>query len=334
MKLQQLRYLIAIVENGLNITAASETLYTSQPGISKQLRLLEDELGLRLFARNGKALVDITPEGKIIIDKARIILREADNIKDLATDLRNESMGTLSIGTTHTQARYVLPDIIQKFQQAYPFVRLDIQHGTSEQISEMFTQGSIDFAISSNSESLFSDLVRLPWYEWDRIILTPKSHPLGKQEKATLDDLVKYPLLTYVFSKQDPSTFREAFEQVGLSPNVTLTARDGDVIKTYIRKGMGVGILAAMSYEKEFDNDLHVIDCSDLFPRCTTWIGFSKDHYLRTYMFDFLKMLSPHLNRAYIKDAIEAKQQNRSLSLRKNLTIKKHVSMDNYYQYY
>jgi len=334
MKLQQLKYLIAIVENGLNITAASERLYTSQPGVSKQLRLLEDELGLRLFARNGKTLVDITPEGKLIIDKARIILQEVGNIKELATDLRNESMGTLSIGTTHTQARYVLPDIIQKFQQAYPEVKLDIQHGTSEQISEMIAEGSIDFAIASNSESLFSNIVRLPWYQWDRIILTQKDHPLASQDKATLDDLVKFPLITYVFNKQDPSTFKEAFERKGLSPNVTLTARDADVIKTYIRKGMGVGIVAAMAYEKNFDKDLQSIDCSELFPRCTTWVGFSKDHYLRTYMYDFLKMLSPHLDRYYVKDAIEAKQQNQSITLQSKLEIVKHETMDNTYQYY
>lgn len=334
MKLQQLKYLIAIVENGLNITAAAERLYTSQPGVSKQLRLLEDELGLRLFVRNGKTLVDITPEGKLIIDKARIILREVGNIKELATDLRNESMGTLSIGTTHTQARYVLPDIIQKFQQSYPDVRLDIQHGTSEQIAEMVSDGSIDFAIASNSESLFSDIVRVPWYEWDRIILTKKDHPLAQKDKATLDDLVKYPLITYVFSKQDPSTFKEAFQRSGLTPNVSLTARDADVIKTYIRKDMGVGIIAAMAYEREFDKDLQSIDCSELFPRCTTWIGFSKDHYLRTYMYDFLKMLAPHLDRYYIKDAIEAKQQNSSLPVHPELDIKGHITLDNNYQYY
>ncbi len=334
MKLQQLRYLIAIVENGLNITAASERLFTSQPGVSKQLKLLEDELGLRLFARNGKTLVDITPEGKIIIAKARIVLREVSNIKELATDLRNETRGTLSIGTTHTQARYVLPDIIQKFQQAYPDVRLDIQHGTSEQIAEMIAQGSIDFAIASNSERLFSDIVRLPWYQWDRIILTKSNHPLAQQDKASLDDLVKYPLITYVFSAQGPSTFTESFERAGLSPNVTLTARDADVIKTYIRKGMGVGIVAAMAYERDFDKDLRSIDCSELFPRCTTWIGFSKGHYLRTYMYDFLKMLSPHLDKYFIQDAIEAKQQNRSLPTKVELPVIKHVTLDNHFQYY
>ena len=334
MKLQQLRYLIAIVENGLNITAASERLFTSQPGVSKQLRLLEDELGLRLFTRNGKTLVDITPEGKIIIAKARIVLREVSNIKELATDLRNETRGSLSIGTTHTQARYVLPDIIQKFQQSYPDVRLDIQHGTSEQIAEMVAQGSIDFAIASNSEGLFPDIVRLPWYKWDRIILTKNDHPLAQQDKATLDDLVKYPLITYVFSEQNPSSFKDAFEHAGLTPNVSLTARDADVIKTYIRKGMGVGIVAAMAYERDFDKDLQSIDCSEIFPRCTTWIGFSKDHYLRTYMYDFLTMLSPHLDKYYIKDAIEAKQQNRSLHSTIELPIIKHVTMDNRFQYY
>jgi LysR family cys regulon transcriptional activator len=324
MKLQQLRYLIAIVENGLNITAASERLYTSQPGVSKQLRLLEDELGLRLFVRNGKTLVDITPEGQLIIDKARIILREMDNIKELATDLRNESMGTLSIGTTHTQARYVLPDVIQKFQKIYPDVKLDIQHGTSEQISEMVSEGSIDFAIASNSESLFADIVRLPWYEWDRVILTPKDHPLTNKPQVTLDDLVEYSLITYVFSKTDPSTFKNAFEQASLTPNVTLTARDADVIKAYVRKNMGVGIVAAMAYEREFDTDLQSIDCSQLFPRCTTWIGFSKDHYLRSYMYEFLNLLAPHLDRYYIKDAIEAKQQNKSLPMNIKLEVKGH----------
>ncbi|MCO7226906.1 LysR substrate-binding domain-containing protein [Pleionea sp. CnH1-48] len=304
MKLQQLRYLLAIAESGLNITAASERLYTSQPGVSKQLKLLEEELGLRLFSRNGKSLDGITYAGNQVLEKAANIMREVENIKQLAKELQNEQEGSLSIGTTHTQARYVLPDILQAFRKRYPDVKLNLHQGTSEQISEMMKSGLIDFAMASTSGAKNSDMVTLPCYHWDRAILMPKDHPLTKLEEVTLKDLAEYPIITYVFSSNGRSSFKEAFHAEGLTPNIAITARDADVIKTYVRKGLGIGIAASMAYDADEDADLVAVSTHDIFPSCTTWLGFREDQYIRSYMYDFIEMIAPHLSRQLIDDSV------------------------------
>ncbi|WMS88246.1 LysR substrate-binding domain-containing protein [Pleionea litopenaei] len=304
MKLQQLRYLLAIAENGLNITAASEKLYTSQPGVSKQLKLLEEELGLRLFSRNGKSLDGITYAGNLVLEKAANIMHEVENIKQLAHELQNEQEGSLSIGTTHTQARYVLPDILQEFRKRYPDVKLNLHQGTSEQISEMMRNGLIDFAIASSSGAKNSDTVSLPCYHWDRAILMPKDHPLTKLDDIELKDLIQYPIITYVFNQNGHSSFRDTFAREGLSPNIAITARDADVIKTYVRKGLGIGIAASMAYDPETDDDLVAVSTHDILPSCTTWVGFREEQYIRSYMYDFIEMLSPHLDRSTVNTAV------------------------------
>ena len=201
MKLQQLKYLLAIVDNGLNITAAAERLYTSQPGVSKQLKLLEEELGMQLFMRKGKSLGGITPAGERVIERARVIMQEVENIRRLASDYYEEETGSLSIGTTHTQARYVLPDIIAEFRKRFPNISLNLHQGTSEQLADMVAANKIDFAIATGSTDLFSSLLLVPSYRWDRQIIVPKDHELTRlKRKLTLHDLVDYPLVTYVFS--------------------------------------------------------------------------------------------------------------------------------------
>ncbi|NVJ51818.1 MAG: LysR family transcriptional regulator [Gammaproteobacteria bacterium] len=314
MKLQQLRYLLAIAENGLNITAASEKLYTSQPGVSKQLKLLEEELGLRLFSRNGKSLDGITYAGNLVLEKAANIMHEVENIKQLAFELQNEQEGSLSIGTTHTQARYVLPDILQEFRKRYPDVKLNLHQGTSEQISEMMRNGLIDFAIASSSGAKNSDTVSLPCYHWDRAILMPRNHPLTKLEDIELADLVQYPIITYVFNQHGQSSFRDAFAREGLSPNIAITARDADVIKTYVRKGLGIGIAASMAYDPELDEDLVAISTHDILPSCTTWVGFREEQYIRSYMYDFIEMLSPHLDKATVSTAVNEYRRSGQIS--------------------
>lgn len=295
MKLQQLRYLLAIVENGLNITAAADRLFTSQPGVSKQLRLLEEELGVQIFTRKGKSLDGITDAGREIVKRAELIMREVGNIKILASNLRDDSSGSFSIATTHTQARYVLPPIIQEFRQRFPDVSFNVHQGTSEQIADLVAAGQVDFAIASGSGKGFAELVLLPCYEWDRILLAPRDHPLTKiTGKITLQDLVHFPLVTYVFSSDGESSFESAFSREGLTPDVVFTARDADVIKTYVRMGMGVGVIASMAHEHE-EADLVQMDARDLFPRCLTWIGFRRDAVLRDYMVEFLEMFAPHL---------------------------------------
>ena len=310
MKLQQLKYLLAIVDNGLNITAAAERLYTSQPGVSKQLKLLEEELGLQLFTRKGKSLGGITPAGNQVIDRARLIMQEVENIRSLASDYYEEEEGTLSIATTHTQARYVLPDIIRKFRKRYPKVNLNLHQGTSEQIADMVAANEIDFAIATGSRDLFSDLLLVPSYHWDRKIIVPKDHELATRDaKLTLHELARFPLVTYVFSFGGQSSLKKAFEDEGLEPDVVFTARDADVIKTYVRMGLGVGIVASMAEDREDQKDLKSIEAAGLFPRSTTWIGFRRDAVLRRYMLDFVQLFAPHVTPEQLEKTRQARTQ-------------------------
>lgn len=312
MKLQQLKYLLAIVDNGLNITAAAERMYTSQPGVSKQLKLLEEELGMQLFARKGKSLDGITPAGERVIERARIIMQEVDNIRSLASDYYEEEEGSLSIATTHTQARYVLPEIIAEFRKHFPNISLNLHQGTSEQIADMVAANKIDFAIATGSNDLFSDLLLIPSYRWDRSIIVPKGHELTKLErKITLHDLAEYPLVTYVFSFSGESSLKRAFANEGLEPNVGFTARDADVIKTYVRMGLGVGIVASMAADCSDRKDLQVIDAEGLFPRSTTWIGYGKDAVVRRYMFEFIQLFATHVTPSQMNDLRRAATQDK-----------------------
>jgi LysR family transcriptional regulator, cys regulon transcriptional activator len=296
MTLQQLKYMLAIADSGLNITTAAERLYTSQPGISKQLKLLEQELGVQLFTRKGKSLVAITPAGRDVIGRARKIMREVQNIRSLVRELSGEQEGILSIATTHTQARYVLPDVIREFRDRYPKVNLELHQGTSEQIAELVAANRVDFAIATGSRHLFPALAILPCYSWDRIVLVPKGHPLAKSAGSIdLETLVQHPLITYVFSASGESSFKAAFAEKGLEARVVFTARDADIIKTYVRMGMGVGVVASMAYECGDEKDLVALTAAGLFPRVTTWLGFRRDTVLRGYMVDFISLFAPQL---------------------------------------
>lgn len=309
MTLQQLRYLVAIADSGLNITAAAERLYTSQPGISKQLKLLEQELGVQLFTRKGKSLAAITPAGRDVIARARRIMRETENIRTLASDLSGEQEGTLSIATTHTQARHVLPDVIREFRERYPKINLELHQGTSEQLAELVAANRVDFAIATGSRQLFPGLVLLPCFRWDRIILVPNGHPLTTVKQLSLSVLAGYPLVTYVFGTTGESSLKKAFAEQGLEPNVVFTARDADIIKTYVRMGMGVGIVAPMAYECQDQKDLTALSAEGLFPRVTTWLGFRRDSVLRRYMVDFVSLFAPHLTPPVTRKAAQLATQ-------------------------
>lgn len=301
MKLQQLRYLTAIVRNNLNISAAAESLYTSQPGISKQLRMLEEELGVELFSRNGKHLTEMTPVGKQIIAKVDIILREVNNIQILAEEYRDDRRGNLSIATTHTQARYALPPVIKLFRERYPAVTLQVHQGSPAQIAEMVQSGEVDFAIATESLELFDDLVMMPCYIWQRSVLVPCNHPLARLDYLTLQDIARYPLVTYVFGFTGRSQLDDAFRSVQLKPVVAFTATDADVIKTYVRLGMGVGIVARMAYDPKQDHDLVRLDAGHLFASSITRIGFRRGMFLRCYMYDFIELFAPHLTRERVQ---------------------------------
>lgn len=311
MTLQQLRYLLGVVDNGLNITAAASALHTSQPGISKQLKMLEQELGLALFTRRGKSLEAITPEGEEVVARARRIIEEVGNIRTLADNLSAEATGELSIGTTHTQARYVLPGVIKEFRQRYPNINLALHQGTSEQIAEMVESGIVNVAIASGSRELFSSMVLLPCFSWHRVAIVPKDHELAKfKGKLDLATLAGHPLVTYVFSHTGHSSFKTAFAEKSLVPDVVFTARDADVIKTYVRVGMGVGVLAPMAFTCEDQRDLVALDASDCLPRCNTWIGLRRDQVLRNYVTDFAALLAPHLTNSIVEEAVQQESQS------------------------
>ncbi len=310
MTLKQLKYLLGVVDHGLNITTAAERLYTSQPGISKQVRQLEREVGVQLFSRKGKNLTALTPAGATVVEYARRILRDVENIRSLGRELVAEDEGTLSIATTHTQARYVLPDILREFHERYPRVNLELHQGTSEQIASLVADNRVDFAIATESRNAFPELNLLPCYRWDRIVLTLPDHPLARStEPLTLARLAEYPLITYVFSSTGESSFLQAFAKENLEPNVVFTARDADVIKTYVRMGMGAGVIAPMALQCDEGRKLKALPAKGLFPRVTTWLGVPRDRVFRRYMVDFVALFAPHWPVPLIEQAAAAESQ-------------------------
>jgi LysR family cys regulon transcriptional activator len=304
MKLQQLRYIWEVAHHDLNVSATAASLYTSQPGISKQIRLLEDELGVEIFSRSGKHLTKVTPTGEEILKIAGDILRQVEGIKQLSQEHNDPSRGSLSIATTHTQARYALPQVIEGFIDKYPEVSLHMHQGTPIQISEKAADGTVDFAIATEALELFSDLLMMPCYRWNRCILVPKEHALAQRSSVSLADVAAHPIVTYVFGFTGRSKLDDAFAVEGLNPKVVFTATDADVIKTYVRLGLGIGIVAHMAYDPTVDHDLVAIEASHLFAPSITSIGFRKGSYLRGYMYDFIRAFAPHLERNVVEEAM------------------------------
>jgi len=291
------------------VTATADSLYTSQPGISKQIRLLEDELGFPIFIRNGKHLTEITPAGSEIIALAGDILRKVENIRNVADEFHDNKRGELSIATTHTQARYRLPDIIQQFIKMYPEVKLSLHQGTPIQISNLASRGIADLAIATEGLDAFENLIMLPCYDWNRCILVPRDHPLVKIDTLSLEDVADHPIVTYVFGFTGRSNLDEAFAEKNLQPKVVLTAVDADVIKTYVRLKLGVGIIARMAYDESIDSDLVAIDASHLFGKSTTYIGLRRDKFLRGYIYDFIALFAPHLPKSQVETAMKLKER-------------------------
>ncbi len=310
MKLQQLRYIWEVAHHDLNVSATAQSLYTSQPGISKQIRLLEDELGVEVFSRSGKHLTNITPAGEDILKLAGEVLRQVATIKSIAQEHSDPNKGSVSIATTHTQARYVLPSVIKQFMDKYPDVSLHMNQGTPVQISEMAADGEVDFAIATEALELFGNLIMMPCYRWNRSIVVPKDHPLAQLSTLTLEEVAKYPLVTYVFGFTGRSKLDDAFNRQELTPRVVFTATDADVIKTYVRLGLGVGIVATMAYDNQLDADLVKLDASHLFEASTTRIGIRRGAFLRGYMYDFVELFAPHLTPEVVDRCL--KQQNKA----------------------
>lgn len=306
MKLRQVQYICAVVQNGLSVSAAAEALFTSQPGVSKQIRMLEEELGAPIFERNGKQFSRLTEFGRGIMPYLERIRSEAENVRRVATELTSPEFGTLSIATTHTQARYALPPVVTAFRQCYPNVKLNLHQGTPEQIAELAASGKVDFAIATERLEHFAELVLLPCYQWNRAVVVPRGHPLEDAPELSLEMLADYPLVSYIFGFGDGSGMSAAFASRRLRPNLVLTATDAEVIKTYVRSGLGVGLLAKMAYEAGRDGDLACLDARHLFPNEVTSIGLRRGLVLRGYMYDFIHRFAPHLDRVAVDTVILA----------------------------
>jgi LysR family cys regulon transcriptional activator len=303
MKLQQLRYIWEVAHHDLNVSATAQSLFTSQPGISKQIRLLEDELGVEIFSRSGKHLTRVTPAGESILRVVGDIMSQVASIKEIAQEFNNEQKGDLSIATTHTQARYVLPSVIDRFMNRFPDVSLHMHQGNPAQIAEMAADGTVDFAIATEALESHSDLIMMPCYKWNRMIVVPKAHPLLSEGHLTLERLAEFPIVTYVKGFTGRSKLDDAFADAGLKPNIVFTASDADVIKTYVKLGLGVGIVASMAYDSTKDSDLEALSADSLFAPSVTNIGFRKGTFMRGFMYEFLQQFAPHLTKEVVDEA-------------------------------
>jgi len=311
MKLQQLRYLTEVVRRGLNVSEAAEALHTSQPGVSKQIRALEDELGIQVFARHGKRLVSVTEPGKAVLSIAERILAEAQNLRRAGEEFANDQLGTLTIAATHTQARYALPKAVAAFKRRYPRVKLVIHQGNPTQICEQVLTGEADLCVATEAIAEYPELVSMPVYQWNRCVVVPPKHPLLKASPLTLEKLAQYPIVTYDFAFANRSLVEKAFETRGLQANVVLTALDSDVIKTYVELGLGIGILAKMAFDPKRDLSLRAIDASHLFESSTTRLGVKRNAYLRRYAYEFIELFAPHLPRDIVERAVMGKEGSR-----------------------
>jgi LysR family cys regulon transcriptional activator len=306
MNLHQFRFVQEAVRRGLNLTETAKALYTSQPGISKAILELEEELGVDIFARHGKRLRRVTEPGQQVLKSIEIIMREVGNLKRIGEEFSKQDTGRLSIATTHTQARYVLPEPVALLRRRHPKVSVSLHQGTPEQVAQMLIEESADIGLATESLSEFEELVTLPCYEWQHVVVVPASHPLAGVERPTLDQLAAEPIVTYHPSFTGRRRIDQAFAQRRLKPNIVLEAIDSDVIKTYVRLGLGVGILAEMAVKDDAVNgDLSWRPAGHLFGQNVSRVAFRRGAYLRNYVYTFAELLSDRLTRALIVRAME-----------------------------
>ena len=304
MNLQQLRYIHEVARCGLNVSEAALALFTSQPGVSKQIRQLETELGIEIFERHGKRLVAVTEPGRAVLSIAERVLRDVDNLQQVGDEFANESVGELSIATTHTQARYVLPQVIRDFMRRYPQVRLSLHQGNPRQVCEMVLDGTADIAIATEAIADYDELLMLPCYQWNRCVVATPRHPILRASPLTLEAIARYPLITYDDAFTGRGLINKAFLGRGLKPNVVLSAIDSDVIKKYVEMDLGIGILARRAYDPAEDRRLGMVDASHLFESSTTRIGLRKRSWLRAYVYAFIEGFAPHLSRPMVEMAL------------------------------
>ena len=295
MKLQQLRCVYQIVQNNFNISKAAEFLHTSQPGVSKQIQLLEDEIGIKIFQRNGKRLTGLSNAGNDLYKSISEIIREVSNIKNISHEHGNDDTGSFTIATTHTQARYKLPKVVEAFVKKYPKIDLNIHQGDPSQVTEQILKGDADVGIATESIGHNANIICIPCYSWNRVLVFPKNHALSSIKEITLQNIASYPMITYDYAFTGSTIVSKVFKEANISPNIMLTAIDADVIKTYVELNLGVGLIAEMAYDKNKDSALESRDVSHLFPTSTTYIGIRKETFVRGLVYDFIKMFTPDI---------------------------------------
>jgi LysR family cys regulon transcriptional activator len=308
MNLHQLRFVREAVRQNFNLTEAAKALYTSQPGVSKAIIELEEELGVDIFTRHGKRIRGLTEPGRAVLRSVELVMQEIEGLKRIGKEFAAQDSGSFTIATTHTQARYSLPKVVQAFMQKFPKVRLSLLQGNPKQVADMVSRDQADLAIATEAIAGVPGLVTMPCYQWEHMLVVPLEHPLLKSKQLTLDEIAAYPLITYDSAFAGRSKIDHAFTLRNLKPNILLEAIDADVIKTYVELGMGIGIIAGMAFDPERDRGLRAMPVGHLFGTNISRIAVKQGAYLRSYVYTFIELLTPTLNRKLIEQIMSGEK--------------------------
>jgi len=310
MNFQQLRIIRETVRRNFNLTEVGNALATSQSGVSKHILDLEDELGIELFVRKGKRLLGLTEPGKELLTIVERMLLDAKNIKQLGEQFSQSDKGQLTIATTHTQARYALPNVVSQFKQRFPKVHLALHQGSPHEIVQMLLEGRADIGIATEALDQYPELVTFPYYSWYHTVVVPKGHPLEGKKNLSLEDIAEYPIVTYHEGFTGRKSVDETFSKAGITPDIVMSALDADVIKTYVELGHGIGIIASMAYQAERDTKLSLLDAGNLFETNTTRIALRKGYFLRGFTYEFIGLCIPNINMEKIIAALKTTSDN------------------------
>jgi LysR family transcriptional regulator, cys regulon transcriptional activator len=313
MNLQQLRYVSEVCRHGLNVSEASAALHTSQPGVSKQIRALEEELGTDIFVRQGRRFTAVTDAGREIVARIDRILAEVANLKSVGDEFSHHAKGQLAVGVTHTQARYALPPIVTAFKKRFPQVKLKLLQGNPRQLARMVLEGEADVAIATEALDEYPELVTVPCYRWHHCVVVPKRHELARVKPLTLEAIARYPIVTYDPTFAGRTAVDKAFAARALAPEIALTALDSDVIKSYVSLGLGVGIISSRAFRASKDEGLVALDCEHLFPAQTTRLAYRRGAYLRAFTVEFIALMAPHVRGADLKQLESTTAENFSI---------------------
>lgn len=305
MNFQQLRIIRETVRHKFNLTEAANKLLTSQSGVSKHIRDLEEELGIEIFIRRGKRLLGLTDPGKVVVEITERMLLDADNLMRVATQFSHTDEGTITIATTHTQARYALPSVIARFKAAYPDVRLVLNQASPKEIAAVLLEGHTDIGIATDTLEDHVGIAAFPYYAWEHAAIVPKGHELARRTPITLEAISEWPVITYDEGLTGRARIDQAFDDAGLVPDIAMSALDADVIKTYVELGLGVGIIASMAFSPERDHGLELIECGHLFPLNTSSIAVRRGRFLRAYVYRFIELCSAGLSEEVVRAAAQ-----------------------------